>query len=249
MPTFLLRKPPSSGGVFEISPGDLRHLTRVLRIKPGETFEILLPDQERAQAVLEKIPKGYRGKVVGHLGKNLFQPLPLWLAVGLIRWPRMDWLVEKATEVGVQRITPLQLHRSRFQNKHTNFTNKINRLKNISKETLKQCQGPRPVDIDPPQTLKKFLDSLQDFPRENSQRIIFHPIPQGPQWSPSQIGKAKNFIFLIGSEGGWVEEEISLALAHGFESFTLGPSPLRTETAALFSAFTLKFAREERESR
>lgn len=232
MPVFLIQSPIDPGGFFKISPQDLRHLRRVLRIKPGEVFEVRQPDGKKAIAILQARGRQTEGKIENIISEAAPSPLPLWLGVGMIRWPRMEWLVEKLTELGALRLSPLHLTHSQISSDIS--SGKIKRLIKISQESLKQCERLEPVRIDPPQNLKQFLKSVA---APVAQKWIFNEKLQRRQIPHAT--SLENFIFLIGPEGGFSSDEIELATQAGFQSVSLGPVKLRTETAAIYGACVL----------
>ncbi len=244
MPVFSVRQAPDAEGRFEIAPEDLRHLSRVLRLKPGDRFEVSLPDGSRAEARLEGEGRRRVGRVLQHLASFPETRLPLWIGIGLIRFSRLEWLVEKATELGVERLSPLLLSRGRFGKSDEISDNKISRLEKIAQETLKQCERITSPRIDPPMDLESFLklsgkdaDRCKLLLEERSRAVRLR----------AGIGDAGRWAILVGPEGGLSSEEKSRAYAAGFAPVTLGTTVLRSETAALYAAAALDFFRQGRE--
>ncbi len=238
MPVFILAIPPKGEGLFEISPEDGRHLTKVLRVNVGDEFEVLLPDGQKAIAVLH--PKGRRlwGQLKHLLPRSSFPLLPLWIGVAVIHWSRLEWLVEKATELGVTRLTPILFQRSRIPSCEKFSSHKLERLRKIARETLKQCERSRGLEIDPAVELKKFCkEVISDF---SGQKILFNENVLVPRLEPSLLSQEKEQLILVGPEGGLTTEEIDLAEKSGFLSCSLGRGILRTETAALYGACIVK---------
>lgn len=239
MPAFLLPRTPKATGIFSLSPSDLNHLRKSLRIKEGEVFKILLPDGRHGLAQLIRKAGKLQGKIEKLLGSIAPQGLPLWIGIGMVRWSRLEWFVEKATELGVARISPLLLARSRFSTHHSNFFSKIKRLNKIAKETLKQCERPAAPRIDPPQNLDGWLASARDQKPLHCQRLLFNEKISSPQLETTFLKRKRQYLFLIGPEGGFTLEEIQNAEAEGFVSVSLGGPRLRTETAALYGICAL----------
>lgn len=244
MPVFPLRQPPDAEGRFEIAPEDLRHLSRVLRLKTGDRFEVSLPDGGRAEARLEGEGRRRVGRLLQRLASQPEKRLPLWIGLGLIRFSRLEWLVEKATEIGVERLSPLLLTRGRFGKSEDISENKIKRLEKIAQETLKQCERIASPRIDPPMDLKSFLKisgedpARRKFLLEERSRSI--PLRKA-------VGDARAWVILVGPEGGLSPEEKSRACDVGFLPVSLGPTVLRSETAAFYAAAALDFSRQQLE--
>ncbi len=237
MPLFPLPTPPNSEGFFELKKEDLHHLTRVMRLKAGEIFQVLLPDGKRGEA--EWLAESLQGKIVRITGEA--SPLlPLWIGIGMVRWPRMEWLAEKLAELGVARVTPLLLTRGRFKGDEIS-KNKMERLKKISQESIKQCGRAQPPQWDAPMKINDWLKSLEKEPGSIN-KILFELKSNIPLFGTDE--KLKSFskhLFLIGPEGGCTTEEIDLAIQHGFQIYSLGNTVLRTETAAMYSTSLLNF--------
>jgi len=238
MPVFPIKEPLKADGLFSIGSDDQRHLLKVLRKKPGDYFEVILPDGRKATAKLTV----HRGHVMGFLesfqsesGPDL---LPLWLGVALVRWQRMDWLVEKATELGVSRLSPLLFSRSRYQRNYEFSSNKYNRLKKIVNETLKQCERRKGPQIDPPEAYSQWLKKTDS---EVGQKILLSERASSPPLKDEISQDGRSLLLMVGPEGGLESEEIELIEAHGFKSVSLGPKILRTETAGIYGACVLDF--------
>ena len=248
MPIFSVRGRIDAAGRFEISPEDLRHLTRVLRLKKGDRFEVLLPDGKKGDAVLEREGPRIFGRLLHATAAVPEKKLPLWLGIGLIRFSRLEWLVEKATEMGVERISPLLLAQGRFRKGDDISDNKIRRLDRISQESLKQCERNTSPRIDPLQGLESFCAALENEANPGLRRLI---LEERSQASTLQAGfeEGKRWAILVGPEGGFSSPEKDLAKHQGFFGVSLGPAILRSETAALYAASALDFFLASQESR
>lgn len=244
MAVFTVRSPIDPSGRFEISPEDLHHLTRVLRVRNGECFEILLPDGQRAEALLESEGRRRVGRLLRSLDTPPEKRLPLWIGMGLIRFSRLEWLVEKATELGVERVSPLLLSQGRFAKIEEISVNKINRLQKIAQESLKQCERRVAPRIDPPQSLEAFLTEVSAESR--SQKLMLEERSEATSLQEG-FGSGDSWVLLVGPEGGFSGLEKERAKAAGFAAVSLGPSILRSETAALYAAGALDFFLKGRE--
>jgi len=241
MPAFLIHGEIDPEGRFEIRSEDVFHLTKVLRVREGQNFEVLLPGGGKGWAVLKRRGSRYVGKLKILLPVQAAPPLPLWLGMGMIRWARMEWLMEKATELGLHRLSPVKLQRGRLPKGESVSPQKMKRLHKIAEETQKQCErigGPR---IDDPMSLGDFLELQRRESKGNGQRLLFRERIPEPPFFRALNPKAESFVFLVGPEGGWSLEERRLAQVGGFEEVSLGETPLRSETAALYGIAALHF--------
>lgn len=240
MPTFLVKGPTHSEGLFKLSPEDLRHLTKVLRVRTGDSFPVLFPDGTRGLAMLKEVSGELQGFILEQTQfKKCDSELDLWIAVGMVRWPRMEWMIEKLTELGIQKITPLLLERSRIPNIEKISPHKIDRLKRISTEALKQCQRPRAPEIDSPCHLQEFFKKTTSGTSAQTNKIIFDETTEESILNPSVLNNKFSTILLVGPEGGFTDQERNLAHANGFKSVSIGQHPLRTETAVIYGASVL----------
>lgn len=246
MPVFHLPKKLAIGEKFSISARDYRHLKASLRTKPGQSFKILFPDGTRARATLHKQNHKWIGEIES-LEKGIPQKtIPVWVGIGAIRRSRLEWYLEKATELGVQRVSPLLLQYSRLQIKEK--LSKTNRLKTIIKETLKQCERPAGPQLDSFLNLEAWLEKLEKELDPTWSRILFNEKVDQPRWPPEDPSAPSGYCLLVGPEGGFTKEEIQLAESHSFKSFSLGQARLKTETAALYGTISAELIIRIREN-
>ncbi|MFO1462236.1 MAG: RsmE family RNA methyltransferase [bacterium] len=241
MPLFSIQGKIDAEGRFPLNAADGRHLRKALRLKLGETFAVLLPDGRRGEARLEgRGPQSY-GRLLSVGPAASETRLPLWLGIGIIRWERLEWLVEKAVELGVERLSPLQLVRGRLAKDVNISINKIKRLNKIAQETLKQCERIASTRIDPPMSLADFLRKVGEAEAPAWQKLLLQERLAEPWLGKGLRSEAERFVVLVGPEGGFQGQEREAALAAGFAEASLGPSILRSETAAIYCAAALDF--------
>ena len=240
MPIFRVKKLPNSEALFELSPKDQKHLTRVLRVSEGDSFEIMLPDGSKARARLELFQGQPHARLQQVLSQNSETLIPLHLGVGLLRWPRVEWLVEKITELGIASITLLTLKYCRISKQDMLSEHKLQRLKRIAEETLKQCERYRAPEISVA-SLEEFLSAMNS--KSSLLKILLNEKTKEPKFGPQFLQRhpsnISHYAFLIGPEGGFADEESQAALKVGFENASLGKTLLRAETAALYCSSVL----------
>ena len=227
----------SLSGFCTLDAEESRHAVRVLRMREGDIINVtdgrgnlyrcrILQANDRA-CVVEVVEQEFS------IPNSQFS---IHLAVAPTKNPaRMEWLVEKAVEIGVGEITLLQCDHS-----ERTFL-KTDRLEKLAVSAMKQSLHLTLPRINPAVSLHDWLNS--QFSILNSQfKFIAHceaDKPRTPLAAAMQPGR--DAVVLIGPEGDFSEEEIQQALAAGFQPVSLGPSRLRTETAALYAvtAFNL----------
>ena len=214
-----------------------RHAVRVLRLREGDELNVtdgrgnlyrcrIVTADDRA-CVIEAAEQEF---------STLHSPFSIHLAVAPTKNPsRMEWLVEKAVEIGVGEITLLNCDHS-----ERTFL-KTDRLEKLAVSAMKQSLHTLLPEIHPAVSLRDWLNS--QFSIVNSQlKFIAHCEADKPRTSlATALKPGCDAVVLIGPEGDFSPEEIALALECGFQPVSLGPSRLRTETAALYAvtAFNL----------
>ena len=213
-----------------------RHAVRVLRLREGD--ELNVTDGRGNLYCCQIVEANDKACVVeaSELLSAFHFPLStLHLAVAPTKNPsRMEWLVEKAVEIGVGEITLLNCDHS-----ERSFL-KTDRLEKLAISAMKQSLHTVLPEIHPAVSLRDLLSTFR-FPL-STQKFIAHCEADKPRTPlASALKPSQNAVVLIGPEGDFSEEEIALALECGFQPVSLGPSRLRTETAALYAvtAFNL----------
>lgn len=217
----------------ELPEEEAAHALRVLRLSMGD--EIRLTDGKGTfyDAVIESADKR---RCSFRITQSVEQ-LPLWkghlhLALAPTKnMDRIEWLSEKMTEIGVDEVSLLLCRYSERKVVKTERMDKI--LVSAMKQSLK-ARKPLLYDMT---DFKQFIQSTTA-----QQKFIAHcyDLPKKPL--QSLIQPAQDTVILIGPEGDFSEEEVQLALEHGFQSVSLSPSRLRTETAALVAVHTWNLA-------
>ena len=241
MQLFYCKDIPASG-FCTLDAEESRHAVRVLRLREGDTINVT--DGKGGLYTCNIIKANEKSCVITTNSVISFPLTPshspslpkIHLAVAPTKNPsRMEWLVEKAVEVGVSEITLLDCDHS-----ERSFM-KTDRLERIALSAMKQSLHTLLPEIHPSVRLKDWL-SFQ-FSILNSQlKFIAHCEADQPRTPlAAALEPGHNAVVLIGPEGDFSEEEIALALKCGFQPVSLGPSRLRTETAALYAvcAFNL----------
>lgn len=211
------------------------HLARVLRAQVGQQYDVV------ANGFLHRatITQVTENDVTFELGEELEteSALPVHLLLAIIKFDHYEWGLEKLTELGAARITPVIARRTE---KHlaNSAAKRVERWKRIVLESAKQSRRSDLVEIDEPVTLAQALKQVQtphrlllaETEQENSlTAALQHPlVKEGPDAEFNH-----QLAFAVGPEGGWTQEEMQLFDANGWKPVTLGPRILRAETAAI----------------
>lgn len=212
--------------------GESQHCVKVLRHKEGDLIDVIDGRGTRLSCrITEAHPKRTRVEIVGRTPVPPFWPAPITVAVAPTKHlDRMEWLVEKLTEVGFDRFIPLLC---RFSERKEL---KPERLEKIAVSAMKQSLKAALPEVAPMTPFKKFIEATAGVP----QRFIAHCDPDSPRRLLSrEYDPGRESVVLIGPEGDFSPEEIAMALEAGFVPISLGDARLRTETAALAACHTL----------
>jgi 16S rRNA (uracil1498-N3)-methyltransferase len=205
------------------------HLARVLRAAPGQIFDIVsngfLHRAEITQVAETRVD------FVLHEELSSDAALPLHLLLAVFKFDHMEWAIEKATELGVARITPILARRTE---KHLaqSALKRAERWRRIALEASKQSRRTDVPEIANPITLKQAIEQ-----EKSPTRVLLSEIEEATTLtaflSASAGPTTKSVALAIGPEGGWTPEEMSLFAQHQWQPVTLGPRILRAETAAI----------------
>ncbi len=212
-------------------PKELHHLRNVLRLKRSDTLTIFNDQGEEATGRIESIQPAKAMVVVESIRKSKPEFPIIILACAVPKKAKFEWIVEKATELGVDEIIPLKTKRTEMELKGDRLQRKIARYQDVAVNAAKQSQRLRVPVIqlitDLPVVLKSFPKGTTVFiPSLSGERKnIFEAFKAVP--SPARVA------FLIGPEGDFTPQEYDLARAHGCISVSLGKTVLKVETAAL----------------
>ena len=206
------------------------HLRKVLRAEPGQRFE-LSDNRSVYLAEIEGFRKGAVSFRVLERIESEEPPVRLTLLASLVKFDRFEWMVEKATELGVETIIPVMAERSE-KGLDRAAAKRLDRWRRIAVESSQQARRARLPEIGP---CVAFLEALTV---EGRRRYLLDEEPGAPPlMSALQDGDRKSpsdvVCLLAGPEGGWTGEERQAALAAQWAQVSLGPLILRAETAAV----------------
>lgn len=246
MPIFLISPQSIQGNRAFLDADESHHLTHVLRKKAGDKISLTNGEGDYFEG---KILETKDRAVIEILSFKKSAPSDrpqIILAPALLKNPRMDWLIEKATELGASAILPFLPERSVVKIKsEAEKTQKIRRWQRIAASALKQSAQSELPRIGP---ILSFEELLRRFANTEAKKILFSPEePSSPKNLEAILKKypAPLYLLAIGPEGGWSRRESAEAKKAGFESGSLGDYTLRAETAAIaalaVTAFVLSY--------
>ena len=204
---------------------EAHHLLHVMRAKPGDQVVLFDGSGDEFLSRVEKLRRSEADvTILGRQTVDRELPSPLSLGVALPKGDRQRWLVEKAVELGVTRLIPVETERSVAQPN----PKVVERLRRAVIEASKQCGRNRLMEIVSPQRWVDFLQTGDGA----CVRLVAHPTPEAQP--PNVLASVSGPIMIaVGPEGGLTDDEVEQATKHGWQTVTLGPRILRIETAAL----------------
>ena len=222
LPRLFVRRPLADGARVELDPRQANYLGNVLRMAQGA--ELLLFDGESGEW-LARVSEAAKKRMTLSVERRTREPesLPdLWLAFAPVKRAQTDWLVEKATELGIAKLLPVITRRTIVERV------KLDRLEAIAIEAAEQCGRTLVPEIAEPKALTRLLSEHADRPLYFADENGGEPAAQAFRPGPATI--------LTGPEGGFMEDErAEVRAAPGAVPISLGPRILRAETAALAS--------------
>jgi len=232
------------GNTLLITGDEFAHLTKVLRKRVGDQISVVDGCGNRYDVSIVSLTRDSAKAEILRRRRLVGEPLvEVTLAAAVIKGPRFDWLVEKATEIGVRCILPVISQRCVVVPGEL----KKNRWQRIAIAAMKQCG--RTIL---PKILKTM--SVEEVVKHFSNVPIKLVTEAGSKGSIRQIAFSyhdkrgdfpRKVLILVGPEGGFTSEEITIAQEHGFECVSLGQRRLRSETAAILGATLLLWELEE----
>lgn len=221
-------------------PQELHHLRDVLRLRAGDPVECFDgAGREYAGTIAQVLKRSVRVAIDRERAAPS-EPLMTWLLPALVKGDRFDWLVQKATELGVARISPIVTRHGTVRVAPEQGRAKGARWRRIAQEAAKQCGRSRLPVIDEPQPFESAVASLQHVPLALIPTLAATAIPLA-ELLKSRPATAETAV-LIGPEGDFSRDEIVFAERHGVRPVSLGPLVLRSETAAIALVAILRYA-------
>ncbi len=215
-------------GEAEISGEDALHLTRVLRVEVGQRYEI----SDNSKVFLAEIASARKQAVTFRILEALPlhpPPVQIVLCAALIKFDHFEWMIEKATELGVERIIPLRAERS-DRGLDQAVPKRLERWRRVAVEASQQSRRDCLPEVSGLADLGQVLDLQAEVRLACDEQAGTPPLLIG---LPLERRPHDSVAVLVGPEGGWTDGERAKFLDAGWNPVSLGPQILRAETAAL----------------
>ena len=229
MPRFYCPPPLPFSGPFDLPPDAAYHAARVLRLREGDTVQIFDGIGNERHGVIASL-SGKRVVVSDITACNADResPLQVVLAQALSSSEKMDWVVQKATELGVAEIQPLATTRSVARLSAERSVKRLEHWQQVIISACEQCGRNLLPKMHAPLDIMAWLQQMRAA--TNSKFIL---LPEGAATLQTQAKPQGSVVLLIGAEGGFTQAESDTALHCGFMPIRMGARVLRTETAAV----------------
>jgi 16S rRNA (uracil1498-N3)-methyltransferase len=201
-----------------------RHLSQVLRAQVGQEFDISIGTEVRRGRVSSIQPDRIEfelGEIIGHSAAS-----PITIALSIFKFDRMEWAIEKCTELGVAKIVPVIAARTE-SHLASAAAKRVERWRRIVKQASEQSRRISPPDISGPIKFKDLVAMNADV------RIVLSEMEENVSLNHAVPRQANSLLLAIGPEGGWKDQELAAFRNSGWISASLGNTILRAETAAI----------------
>jgi len=226
--------PLAAGVKFALPEDAAAYLSRVLRLRPGDACVLFNGDGHDYGARLLALDKRHaRVEVVEVLPVANESPLRIVLVQGVARGEKMDLILQKATELGVAAVRPVDSERSEVRLHGERLDKRLAHWRGVVASACGQCGRARLPDIRVPEPLESALASLPPLAR-------YFLDPESTQAIGALGGSLEGCVLAVGPEGGWSPRDRGLLHAAGFTGLRLGPRILRTETAGIAAIAALQ---------
>lgn len=219
---------------LELDEQASHHVSKVLRMQAGREL-VLFNGRggEYTATIVDAGKKSVRVAISAFADSERESPLSIHLGIGVSRGERMDWVLQKATELGVTKITPLFTERTEVKLTGPRLDKKQQHWQQILISACEQCQRNTLPELATAERFDLWLPSVNE-----SARFVLH---HRTDISLGNTAKPESVALVIGPEGGLSADEIRRAEQHQFQPLALGPRVLRTETAPIAAISVLQY--------
>lgn len=229
-PRFYCPTPLTAHSTIALPTELAHHAIRVLRLQPNS--EIVLFDGTGGQYAARLLIEGKTGHAViaEHDPVEAELSGKITLVQGIAAGEKMDWIIEKATELGAYKVVPITAQRSVLQLRGDRLQKRLLHWQRVAQAASEQCGRNRIMQIEPPCSLSAWLETQTP---DNPTALLCHPDSDLTLSAALQTISAHTLSILVGPEGGWSDQELALAERHGLLQIQFGRRVLRTETAGI----------------
>jgi 16S rRNA (uracil1498-N3)-methyltransferase len=221
---------------IELPAETVNYLRNVLRLKDGQPLELFNGRGRRAHGTLALARREARVKVESSEASPEELVVPITLLAALAKGEKMELVIQKAVELGVTSIAPVETERSVLELKGARAEKRVARWRQIMINACEQCGRDTLPTIEPIRPLEETVAAIKA-----PVRLVLDPRAERPLTELRDQPRPDGVALLVGPEGGLTEGEVATAVERGFRALTLGPRILRAETAAITGVAVLQY--------
>ncbi|MDD5295454.1 MAG: 16S rRNA (uracil(1498)-N(3))-methyltransferase [Rhodocyclaceae bacterium] len=233
-PRFFCPMPLLAHSTVDLPSTVAHHAERVLRLAPGDALTLFNGEGGEFPARLLALGKAPRAELGEYIPDDRESPLPITLVQSLASGDKMDWVLQKAVELGAFAIVPVASQRSVVKLSGDRAQKRVEHWQKIVASACEQCGRNRLPDV---ADLRRLASHMAQAPEPGTLRLILAP---GAALRPADLPRPAAVELLVGPEGGFTEDEVLAAGVAGYRALRLGPRILRTETAGLAALTALQ---------
>ncbi|MEW4306680.1 16S rRNA (uracil(1498)-N(3))-methyltransferase [Rossellomorea marisflavi] len=247
MQRYFVGKPYHDGEWVSISGEDHHHIVRVMRMQEGSELFVVFPDQSSAIGKIERISSdAIDVSIVEWESDKKEMPISVTIASGLPKGDKLEWILQKGTELGASGFIPFKAERSIVKWDEKKGKKKVERWEKIVKEAAEQSHRTLIPDLSSPLTLKELLVKADGY---DYKLVAYEEESRAGERSNlsnvlSEVKPSQRVLILFGPEGGLTDSEVEVCKENGFIPCGLGPRILRTETAPLYALSAISYQLE-----
>ena len=247
MQRYFLNNTQFQGDGAIITGDDAHHMSRVMRMEPGDQIIVCNKDKACHFATIKQM-NGQEIEVTldSVIEAQTELPIEVTIAHGLPKGDKFEWVIQKATECGATNFMPVSMERCVVKLDAKKEVKKVERWNKIAKEAAEQSHRQVVPKVHSVHTFKAFLEQSKHYDvclfayEETAKQGELAQLKQ----TLENIKPGATLLLLVGPEGGVGEKEVDLLIQHGFKPCALGPRILRTETAPIYALSAISFALE-----
>ena len=233
MRRFFLEDVTVKDGLIFLTGKEANHIRNVLRMKSGDTLIVMDGIGHNFEASIEELHhKGVRAKIIRDLPSTPPSPVDIRLAYALIKPRPMDSLIQKATELGADSISPFASQRTALRIRPEHLSRKMDHWEEIMKAACKQSGRSNLPTLNPP---LPFETLIENAPRQDTLKVLLWEAEKEADLKSllRSVKQLPHILAIIGPEGGFTPMEVRLARDAGFHIVSFGSRILRSDTAAI----------------
>jgi 16S rRNA (uracil1498-N3)-methyltransferase len=237
MQRYFVNQQFEEGSPIIIDGENFHHMVRVMRMSEAGSFYAVFKDGRSAIAEIETISSDYlKARVVQWETDDKEMPVKITVASGLPKGDKLEWIIQKGTELGAHQFVPFTADRSIVKWDEKKAKKKVERWTKIAKEAAEQSHRQQVPEISSPISLKELIDLAGGF---DLKVVAYEEEAKAGESSNlarilQSAKQGDRLLAVFGPEGGLTEKEVSMLTEHGFIPCGLGPRIQRTETAPLY---------------